>query len=326
MKLIPSFLPALLSPRLLSVWLGGLLLIASAPLGAQAESSEPAPLAARSLLLALAEAGPRLVAVGDRGHVLTSDDQGRTWQQRLVPTRAMLTGVSFPDATHGWAVGHDGVILSTADAGLTWLRQDDGQDLDTVFLDVLFLDATHGFAVGAYGKFLRTADGGKTWSPAKPAEDDIHYNRISAGPNGRLWLCGESGSLLVSDDRGDTWRSSTVPYDGSLFGFVPLGVESGVVHGLRGHIFATTDAGASWAPASSDVTALIMAGQRLRSGTVLLGGQGGNFFVSRDHGTTFTHWKPDGFGTGVAALLETPDGAIVAVGEAGATRLTLPAP
>ena len=73
------------------------------------ENSELAPLAAKSLLLAVARTETSIVAVGDRGHVLLSKDDGRTWAQRLVPTRAMLTGVSFPDALHGWAVGHDGV-------------------------------------------------------------------------------------------------------------------------------------------------------------------------------------------------------------------------
>jgi len=65
------------SLRLAWRWSGlllGLLLAASAP---AAETSEPAPLAAKSLLLAVARAGDRLVAVGDRGHVLLSADQVR---------------------------------------------------------------------------------------------------------------------------------------------------------------------------------------------------------------------------------------------------------
>ena len=63
----------------------------------------------------LTAAEGRLVAVGDRGHVLVSADQGATWEQILVPTRAMLTAVAFADAKNGTAVGHDGVILATND-------------------------------------------------------------------------------------------------------------------------------------------------------------------------------------------------------------------
>src|ERR1044071_614770 len=68
------------------------------------EANKPAeiePLASSSLLLDLSMAGSRMVAVGERGHVLLSDDQGATWRQaKSVPTRAMLTAVFFIDADY----------------------------------------------------------------------------------------------------------------------------------------------------------------------------------------------------------------------------------
>lgn len=292
--------------------------------GLAAETSEPAPLAPKTLLLAATRAGSRLVAVGDRGHVLLSADQGRTWTQSSTPTRALLTGVSFPDAQHGWAVGHDGVILATGDGGVTWTRQDDGRDLDTVYLDVHFRDPAHGFAVGAYGKFLTTADGGKTWTAAKPSEDEVHYNRITEGADGWLYLAGEGGLLLVSRDGGKAWSKAGVPYDGSLFGALPLDQARVVTYGLRGHILVSEDHGANWTEANSPIQVLIMGGTRLAAGPVVLAGQGGNFFVSRDAGRTFTHWKPADFGTSVAGLIDAGDGALLTVGEAGAVRVTLP--
>ncbi|MCX6950330.1 MAG: hypothetical protein NTX39_11800, partial [Opitutae bacterium] len=81
------------------------------------DSAELAPLADRSLLLSIVNTGQQLVAVGDHGHVLISSDHGRHWTQQIAPTRALLTSVSFPDAQHGWAVGHDGVIMATRDSG-----------------------------------------------------------------------------------------------------------------------------------------------------------------------------------------------------------------
>ena len=86
-----------------------------------ARAAEPARLAAHSLLIAIAAAGERLVAVGDRGIIVWSDDRGASWTQAAaVPTQALLTGVCFADAQHGVAVGHDEAILITADAGRTW--------------------------------------------------------------------------------------------------------------------------------------------------------------------------------------------------------------
>ena len=63
-----------------------------------------------------------VVAVGERGHVLVSGDEGRSWRQADVPSRALLTGVFMHDARLGWAVGHDEVVLRTRDGGLTWER------------------------------------------------------------------------------------------------------------------------------------------------------------------------------------------------------------
>ena len=290
----------------------------------RAETSEPAPLAAKALLLDITRAGDKLVAVGDHGHVVISADEGRTWTQSITPTRATLTGVSFPDAQHGWAVGHDGVILASSDGGLTWTRQDDGRNLDTVFLDVLFHDAQHGFAVGAYGKFLATADGGKTWTTAKPSPDEVHYNRISESADGYLYLAGESGTTLVSHDGGRTWTKSEVPYDGSLFGILPMDQGRILAYGLRGHILRSDDHGGKWEPVNTSAPVLIMGGTRIGRNGVLLGGQGGNFFLSHDSGHSFTLWKPADFGTSVADLVAVGDDAIVVVGEAGATKLTLP--
>jgi len=63
------------------------------------------PKAAKGLMIDVVHAGKRLVAVGDRGHILYSDDQGNTWAQAKVPTRQLLTAVFFVDDQHGWAVG-----------------------------------------------------------------------------------------------------------------------------------------------------------------------------------------------------------------------------
>lgn len=288
------------------------------------ESAETARLAAQSLLLDIAPAGASLVAVGDHGHVVISADNGKTWTQSLTPTRALLTAVAFPDAQHGWAVGHDGVILATTDSGQTWRRQDSGTDLETIYLDVLFLDAQHGFAVGAYGKFMVTTDAGKTWTATKPTEEDIHFNRISRDSAGWLYLAGEAGTLLISRDGGTKWSRCEVPYEGSLYGVIPIDRSRLITYGLRGNIFVSTDSGATWELEAGSVKVLIMGGTVAKDGTVILAGIGGNFFIGRDGEFKFTAWKPEGFGTSVADLTLAADGALVVVGEAGATRLVLP--
>jgi len=304
--------------------LGLVLAMSACALLPAVEQSEPAPLAAKSLLLDLAKAGDRLVAVGDRGHVLVSADQGDTWEQILVPTRAMLTAVAFPTATDGWAVGHDGVILATTDGGKTWQRRDSGQDLETVFFDIAFLDAQRGFIAGAYGKLLATTDGGKTWIPRQASEDELHFYRISASPSGRLYLAGESGTVLASDDAGQTWATLDLPYDGSFYGVLCLDEDNLLAYGLRGHIFRSTDRGQSWEPVPNPVIVLLMGATTAPGGPVVIAGLGGNLFLSRDRGATFRHWHPDELGFGVAEVVALGADRVVVAGEGGVRALALP--
>lgn len=117
----------------IKAWLaGGLFLTASICVFAQdavVASQLPAiksSKTAESLLQDVTRVGSRLVAVGERGHIIFSDDNGKTWQQADVPTRAMLNAVFFIGNDEGWAVGHDGLVLHSTDGGKSWSIQLDG--------------------------------------------------------------------------------------------------------------------------------------------------------------------------------------------------------
>ncbi len=56
-------------------------------------------LALNSPLSGMARAGERVIAVGQRGHILFSDDGGKHWQQAAVPVSADLTAVNFASAS-----------------------------------------------------------------------------------------------------------------------------------------------------------------------------------------------------------------------------------
>jgi len=92
--------------------------------GAAAGAGPFGPTTMQRLLLADAtRAGNRIVAVGDRGYIVLTDDNGATWRRARAPATALLTAVTFLDTKSGWAVGHDSVILATADGGETWAQQ-----------------------------------------------------------------------------------------------------------------------------------------------------------------------------------------------------------
>ena len=134
---------------------------ASGASGDAAEYAVKMPLVDRSLLIDIEglKGGEQFVAVGERGHIIASKDRGKTWQQAEVPTVSTLTAVFFIDSQNGWAVGHDAVILQTADGGRTWSRQNFAPEKEQPLLDVWFGDSRFGIAVGAYGLYLETKDG-----------------------------------------------------------------------------------------------------------------------------------------------------------------------
>ena len=160
--------------KIVAALCGALLL---APAGAAPSAlTQPAIISAKAgsaVMLAVARAGTRLVAVGERGIVQLSDNNGSSWRQVATPVQVSLAAVQFVNERSGWAVGHLGVVLHTDDGGLTWRKQLDGIEAaelmvraatstedkaaaahmrddgpDKPFLDLYFQDENTGYDVG----------------------------------------------------------------------------------------------------------------------------------------------------------------------------------
>ena len=288
-------------------------------------------LASKGLLNGLASAGKRVVAVGQRGHIVYSDDAGQTWRQAKVPVSSDLVAVSFPTPEQGWAVGHDGVVLHSIDAGLTWTKQLDGrtageamvayytaqaekgalgsadeaaklvdeakriaaQGSENPFLDVWFADANNGFAVGAFNLIFRTSDGGKTWEPWFHRTDNPNRLHLYAvrGIGSQVYLTGEQGLVLRLDSAGKHFANVETPYKGTYFG-VAGSPEAVVVFGLRGNAFVSKDGGKTWTKAETGIQDGITAGTSLDKRLVLVS-QAGSLLVSNDAGQHFAPVKLD---------------------------------
>lgn len=268
------------------------------------------PLAAKSLILDLANPGQRIVAVGWRGHILISEDDAQSWQQVATPTRSMLNGVYFKDNLRGWAVGHDAVILATEDGGKSWNLLSISPEEERPLFDVIVNDE-YGFAIGAYAKFMTTRDGGKNWEAGEfiiqgseealkgspddedPLPFDYHLNAIARSAAGVFYIAAEAGYLFRSDDGGHTWKELPSPYGGSFFGVLPLDGETLLTYGLRGNIFRSEDGGQSWAQITTGTKALLTDATRLPDGTTVITGMAGVVLVSSDTGQSFTLQQPN---------------------------------
>jgi photosystem II stability/assembly factor-like uncharacterized protein len=289
------------------------------------------PRSSRGLLLDVAHAGARLVVVGERGHILYSDDQGKTWTQAKVPSRQLLTAVYFIDDKHGWAVGHDAQILASDDGGANWARQFEDLAREAPLLDVWFKDASTGFAVGAYGMLLTTLDGGKHWEDVSDRldnEDQYHLNGITQVADSGLFVVGEAGAMFRSADDGQTWEKLEGPYQGSLFGAIGTGQPGTLlVYGLRGNLFRSTDFGDSWSPiglkaARGPLEFGLSNATRLEDGSLVLVGNGGSVMRSTDDGQTFQVYnRPDRIS--LSGVTADAKGNLILVGQGG-VRVTSP--
>jgi len=315
--------------------------------------SQMSKLAASSPLLAVTRAGDRLVAAGQRGHILYSDDGGQTWVQATVPVSSDLTGVYFPTPKKGWAVGHDGIVLSSDNGGTSWTKQLDGrqanrllmeslehkskerkasapdanlleeskrfveQGPDKPFLDVWFSDEKNGYVVGAFNLIFKTTDGGKTWESWFDRTDNpsrMHLYAIRPAGD-MLYIAGEGGMLLKLDSAKQRFDRLQSPYNGSFFGLVG---KPGMVlaYGLRGNVFRSDNGGAIWQKVEVAVPAALVGGAVLRDGGIVLVSQSGQVLKSTDNGRSFRA-VPVNRSMPLAAVVEAGSDKLLIVGLRG---------
>ena len=306
------------------------------------QAGEDQDLFKRWLVLDAVRSGDHIVAAGERGHILLSEDD-QTWQIINTQTTATLTSVFFHDGMLGWAAGHDAVILKTTDGGRHWRQVYQDPDRYAPVLDIWFADKDYGIAVGAYGLYLMTTDGGETWikndlhivnRDVREAEQDaagpapvsrleanvepydLHLNSIACSGSGTLYIAAESGHLYRSDDRGRTWQELPSPYTGSFFGVLPLEQESVLVFGLRGHLYRSRDGGDSWDNIDTHTNEMLTSGIRLHDGSIVLTGMGGVVLTSQDQGRTFAV-RALRYMHGYAAVAESGRGELIITGDHG---------
>jgi photosystem II stability/assembly factor-like uncharacterized protein len=264
-----------------------------------------------SAMLAVARAGERLIAAGERGIVLYSDDHGKHWTQAATPTSVTLTALRFVDATRGWAVGHMGIVLHTEDGGTTWRKQLDGIQVaklayenaqasgnekairqatflvtdgpDKPFFDLGIDKSGNGFIVGAYNLVFRTTDGGKhwqDWSAHVENPKNFHLYGIAHTQHG-IYLVGEQGLILRSTDGGQHFSAQTSPYQGTWFG--ALNTAKGLLlFGLRGNAFLLPNGGEGWQAMQTNTAAAISGATELSDGRLLLAGQSGQLLIEQE--------------------------------------------
>jgi len=218
------------------------------------------PEALKSVMLSAAYAGERMVVVGERGHILYSDDRGKSWSQAPVPVRSTLTSVFFISPKKGWAVGHDTVILTTEDGGLSWTKILDGNQANQIVLQSAQerldrIDSELANATGAEKGLLRNKR-----DFAEMALDEADRD-AGVGPNKTLmdiWFAdehtgiavGAAGYMLRTTDGGESWKDwSGAIASQDFFHLYKLAANKNgylFLVGEAAQVYRSSDKGLSW--------------------------------------------------------------------------------
>jgi photosystem II stability/assembly factor-like uncharacterized protein len=220
---------------------------------------------ASKTLTDIALAGDTLVAVGERGLIIRSKDNGETWQQANVPISATLTAVHFPSDDLGWAVGHAGTILHTSDGGSNWSLQFDGNSANQQWLAVV------------ENKYAEL-------------EAQVEEMRQSGDPDGLL----EDLEYDLEDAAFDLEDAQIALDSGPIDPFLDVLFTSsskGWAVGAYGMVYYTDNAGADWQLAAERVSNPdryhFYAAAQDKNGNLYLSGEAGLLYHSHDDGESW---------------------------------------
>jgi len=185
--------------------------------------------------------------------LLSSTDQGKTWQQLTFDEDLIFTYVKFFDEQHGVIVGEFGSVYTTEDGGENWLAKEEPIPNDFFPLAAVFLNSQYGWVGGSSGVIFHTTDGGSTWVKEETGTVAPIYG-LSASELG-VYAVGDFGTFLARHDDGSgvaNWsRSTAVSTRFYLRAITPLGTNKLILGGGAGTLQALIDDGSGQLVVSS---------------------------------------------------------------------------
>jgi photosystem II stability/assembly factor-like uncharacterized protein len=197
--------------------------------------------------------------VGELGRIFHTSDGGETWERQDAGTKRPFFAISCLDARTAWIAGKEGIVYGTADGGGTWSEAKTGSNRHVFSLDFATRERGHG--AGDFGTMIHTEDGGRTWSVMQvPPEvklpesaydtgvdpGDINLYAMAWSDPEHLWVVGEFGTIMASDDGGRTFRQQHAPVESTLSGVHFIDARRGWAVGIDALILRTQDGGTTW--------------------------------------------------------------------------------
>ncbi|MBU1821133.1 MAG: hypothetical protein KKG00_06440, partial [Bacteroidetes bacterium] len=157
-------------------------------------------------------------------------------------TAAHLADVAFPSASVGFAVGEEGILLKSMDAGANWESLQSGTTSDLKRIHMI--SSSVGWAVGHNSTLLKTQDGGITWIKQK-IPGNYQMSDLSFVDENSGWVIGSS-KIFHTSDGGDTWIAQQSGTQYNLFGVHAVNPSTAWIIAPNGLVLKTTNGGDAW--------------------------------------------------------------------------------
>jgi photosystem II stability/assembly factor-like uncharacterized protein len=272
----------------------------------------------QGVMLSITRVGRRLLASGERGLIILSDDSGNSWVQAKVPVSVSLTALCFKNDREGWAVGNLGVVLRTTDGGASWERVLDGRTAAALARQ----SAQAAWEVGKPNPSELEHPLKRAVVNAQRLVDegaDKPFLNLALTLDGTLHVVGAYGLAYTSVDAGRRWRArmDSLPNpDGlTLNGMVERKQEQ-FLYGEQGLLLHAAAPGQPFKAQALPSATSIFGAVSLRAGPLLLLGLRGKVFRSAQPGAPWIEVQTPVDATLLTGL-ELNDGTVLLAGAAG---------
>ena len=238
--------------------------------------------------------------VGELGRIFHTTDGGETWERQDAATKRPFLAIACLDPKSAWIAGKEGIVYGTTDAGATWTLAKTGSTRHVFSL--AFANRERGHGAGDFGTMIHTEDGGRSWTTMQvPPEvqlpesafdtgvdpGDINLYAMSYGDADHLWVVGEFGTIMASDDGGRTFHQQHAPVETTLSGVYFPDPQHGWAVGIDATILRTTDGGSTWTPQATPIAQRSFYDVVVRGRQGWIVGNAGTILKSSDAGETW---------------------------------------
>ena len=193
-----------------------------------------------------------------------------------------LNSVYSKDGSDVWAVGLNGYVIHSTNAGVNWTSASIG---NTTYNSVS-ANGQYVWIAGNGGILQLSSDNGSTWNQLSLA-GGIDLRSVFFINSTTGWISGANGRIFKSTNSGLTWSAQLTPTINVLNCIVFTDNLNGAACGVNGTVLITTNGGSSWSLSATPVTKELLSIDS-KGGTIFASGADATVIKSTNSGNSWS--------------------------------------